>query len=188
MAWGGAENFIPSIGNRIKKVNWWHEAIIDWMLAHPDEKLYDCAEYFNKTQAWISSIINSAAFKELLQQRKLMHSHYLSLTLTEKLEAIATQSLNVLEEKLSDPALVKAMSLGAARDTAEMALRNLGFTARSEGAITINAGNNANVVISHATPEALQAAREKMQRVQDTGGNGGNDARAEPMFALSAPS
>ena len=154
--------------DRIKKVNWWHEAIIDWMLAHPEERLYDCAAYFNKTQPWISSIINSSMFKELLAQRKLMHAHMISLTLTEKLESIAHKTLDALEESLEVERKKGTISVGCARDTAEMALRSLGYSSRSPAALNINVGHNSQVaIVGSASPEALASARQKMQQLQD---------------------
>lgn len=150
---------------QIKKINWWHEAIIDWMLEYPDSKLGECAEYFQKTQGWISVIINSAAFQDLLEQRKLLHAHMISMTLTEKLEGIAHQSLESLEKSMKATENEGVMSVGCARDTAEMAMKLLGYTARSHSPINITPGGNTIIQFGTATPEALARARESMRNV-----------------------
>ena len=49
---------------QIKKLGWWHTAIMEWMLANPDKTLRECAENFDVTQPWLSSVINSDLFQE----------------------------------------------------------------------------------------------------------------------------
>ncbi|NIS77767.1 MAG: hypothetical protein GTO00_09175 [Deltaproteobacteria bacterium] len=174
---------------QIAKVGWWHEAIVDWMLENPDGKLGECAAHFGRTQGWISVIINSDAFKELLEQRKLLHAHMISLTLTEKLEGIAHQSLDALEESLEAHKDGGTMSVGCARDTAEMALKALGYTARSKGALNVNVSPGGNVNISTASPEVLAEARRKMKEMQDARYNDQRQAPGEQEPALlPAPS
>lgn len=172
---------------QIAKVGWWHEAIIDWMLENPDGKLGQCAMHFGRTQAWISVIINSDAFKELLEQRKLLHAHMISLTLTEKLEGIAHQSLDALEESLEAHKDGGTMSVGCARDTAEMALKALGYTARSPGALHLNVPHGSQVNIGVATPEVLAEARRKMKEMQDAKYADRDRGQPEPQL-LPAPS
>jgi hypothetical protein len=150
---------------QIQKVNWWHEAIIDWMLENPNSQLGVCAEHFQKTQGWISVIIHSAAFIDLLEQRKMLHSHMVSMTLTEKLEGIAHQSAESLEKAMRFQEEKNLMSVGCARDTLEMSLKALGYSARSPGAINITA-TDATIQFGTATPEALARAREKMKSVE----------------------
>ena len=149
---------------QLQKVNWWHESIIDWMLENPDHKLGECAEYFKKTQAWISVIIHSAAFVDLLEQRKMLHAHMVSMTLTEKLEGIAHQSLESLEKAMKKTEDEDLMSVGCARDTADMAMKLLGYSARSSGAININAPG-AQITLGVASQESLARAREKMKNI-----------------------
>ena len=150
---------------QLQKVNWWHESIIDWMLENPHAQLCECAVYFEKTPGWISVVINSAAFQDLLASRKLLHAHMVSMTLTEKLEGIAHRSLESLEKAMKDTEDKALMSVGCARDTAEMSLKMLGYSARSPGAINILAQKGAQVTVGQATPEALARARENMKNV-----------------------
>lgn len=161
----GEELWKEYMQRRIEKLNWWHSAIIDWMLENPDLQLGDCADYFRKSRGWISVVIHSAAFVDLLEQRKLMHSHMVSMTITEKLEGIAHQSAESLEKAMKQQEDAELMSVGCARDTLEMSLKALGYTARSPGAININAPGG-TVQFGTATPEALARARENMKNVQ----------------------
>lgn len=169
---------------QIKKVNWWHEAIIDWMLENPDKKLSACAEYFDKSVSWISVIIHSAAFEDILTQRKMMHAHMVSLTLTEKLEGVAHTSVDLLEEQLAKAVEEETMSIGCARDTTEMAFKMLGYNPRNAG-MKIQMGAGSQVNVGQATPEALARARGALENQQK--GLLLEKQDAEPVAALPSP-
>lgn len=115
----GKNGWVNQKGERIKKVNYTHDALIDAIIENPTASQGDLAVLFGYTQAWISQVMSSDAFRMRMDQRKaeLVDPH-LRLTIEEKFRALTQRSLDILQEKLSqnavDPALaLKAAELGA---------------------------------------------------------------------------
>ena len=88
----------PSFGP--KKLNWWYEDIINWMLINPGAKLGDAAEYFGKTQAWLSVVINSDIFKARLEERRKELNGELDDLLVYKMKRVANESFDALMERI----------------------------------------------------------------------------------------
>lgn len=110
-----------SEGPSIKKVNYTHDAVIDQILAQPGITQKQLAAQFGYTQAWLSIVMSSDAFRERLVERKAeVVDPTLTITIEERLRGITTRGLEVLQEKLSVPApdvsdnlVLKAIELGA---------------------------------------------------------------------------
>jgi hypothetical protein len=92
------------VGVRPPKVRYTHEAMADLIIEHPMISQNQLAAYFGYTPGWISTIINSDAFQSFLAARKEeLVDPELRLTLNERFRALATQSLRVLQAKVSKP-------------------------------------------------------------------------------------
>lgn len=52
--------------NQIQKLNHTHERIMDWLVQNPEKSLRECSQHFNYSQAWLSTVINSDAFRAKL--------------------------------------------------------------------------------------------------------------------------
>lgn len=141
---------------QLQNVRLRHQAIADWLIAHPDRPQSECAAAFNLTQAWLSVIINSDIFREYLQARLNEVSTPVMFTLREKLMGVAHRAV----EKLGDAVDVSAdpeFLLAAADKT----LHRLGY-APSRGpepaaTAVINQQNNVYVV----DKETLDGARRR---------------------------
>lgn len=172
------DRFVPERGERIKKINWWHEQISDWMILYPDQNLKAAAEYFNVTQPWLSSVINSDLFKEFHRLRMEQHREEVSRTVIERTEGLAHLTLEVLHDRIEKER--EAIGLGLVRETAQMALTALGYTARSNAAVGAPVEVNVNVVGS----DVLARAREKMHArtkvIEDESGSSGEGQEALP--------
>ena len=147
----------------IKKLSWWHEAIIDWMLLHPEGRLGDCAREFRCTQSWLSIIVNSDVFQMRLAARRAELASEVGATVRDRLGGIAGQSLEAIAERLETE---KAkIPIGELRETADMALSALGYgSKRGAGGGTGDTYNFLNV--NHVSRDVLANAREKMQHAQ----------------------
>lgn len=110
---------------QVKKVNWWHEAIFEWMISNPSSSLGEAATFFEVTQSWLSVIINSDVFKEKLAERRCEHFQHVSRTVAERVNGLAELSLDVLEERIESER--KTIGLGLVRETADMALKASGY-------------------------------------------------------------
>jgi hypothetical protein len=121
-SWGRGE---PVGAIPIAKVRYSHDAMIDMVIAEPHVSQGEIAARFGYTQAWISVVFSSDAFKERLTARKEeLVDPILRATIEERMKAMVVRSLEVLQEKLSRPS-------GAIPDN--LALRALEFGAKGLG-------------------------------------------------------
>jgi len=154
---------------QLKKVSWWHEAIFDWELQHPDRKLYECAAELGVTQAWLSTIRNSDVYREYAAARRADHNGTVSTSIVDRVEDVAGISLSVLKKRIAEER--ESISLQTVNDTCSMALRALGFGANRSR----TPDQQVTVQINMANPALLDRAREKM-RVLRAGAEAGEAA------------
>ena len=81
-----------------KKLNWWYLRILEEMAARRAKSLRDLAQSLGVTQSWLSTVINSDAFKEA--QRKF-NEHRLE-AVSAKIGVLADQALG-LEASAAQP-------------------------------------------------------------------------------------
>lgn len=155
----------PKVTGTIKKVSWWHKSIVDWMYSNPHRTKADCAEFFSVQPAWISTITNSDAFRAYENSRRIEHNGNVSKSVIEQVEGLAALSMEVLHERIK--AERKTINLSGVMETADMALKALGFGAKANG----NGGGNAgNVVqINIVDPATLARSRERMRLMNGEG-------------------
>lgn len=88
---------------RLVNVRWDHEAIMDFMIANPQCTQNQIAQEFGFTASRLSIIINSKAFKDRFAERKVVLSDPLiRASIEDKLQALASQSLNKLLERVDN--------------------------------------------------------------------------------------
>jgi hypothetical protein len=117
----GEEAKAPVGAIRPTKLRYTHEAVIDQILANPGVTQNQLAAMFGYTPGWLSTVMGSDAFKaKLAERREEMVDPVLRMTLEERMRGMVEKSLEVLSEKLSQPALqvpdnlaLRAMELGA---------------------------------------------------------------------------
>lgn len=162
-------------GVRPKKFAWYYDAIIDWMVANPGRPLSECAAHVNKSQPWLSTIINSDMFKAALARRRETFSTTHDSLLQEKLTRVAMQGLDIILDKMEKKRDTIPMSqLHTITDTA---IQRLGYGVKSP-----TPGVQVNVGVGVQTPAIpvpvsasdLAAARSALRS-------------AEQMKALPAP-
>lgn len=147
------------------KMNWWYMAIIEWMIDNPDGNLGDCARELNVTQAWLSCIIHSDAF--IARRAECEKEHFLGVShsVIEKMEGVVTLASDAIMERIEHRA--DEMSTRDLRETADMALKALGFSSNhlnANGApVQVNVGVGIGV-----GQDQLATAREKLRLVNST--------------------
>lgn len=114
----------PSV--RPPKIRYTHEAMADLILENPWISQNQLAAHFGYSPAWISTVITSDAFQALLaSRREELVDPELRITLQERFKALCTQSLRVLQEKISKPADLVNDQL--VLRTAELSAKSLGL-------------------------------------------------------------
>ena len=106
---------------RPTKLRYTHEAMIDMIIAEPGISQNKLAAIFGYTTGWLSTVMGSDAFKaKLAERRGELVDPVLKLSIDERFRGMVEKSLEVLQEKLSQPALqvpdqlaLRAAELGA---------------------------------------------------------------------------
>ena len=145
---------------RPKKVNWWYEHIVTWMLANPEKSLRECAADHNVTQPWLSTVIHSDAFRDYAGRRLKHHHSLVSADILERVEALGDLSLDVLTERIENQR--DDVPLGLVRETADMALKAMGYGGRAG----IDLRGAKNVQVALVDPVALAQARKRLRKVK----------------------
>ena len=145
---------------QIKSVRMWHEQIVDWMLQNPHLTQGDCALFFDKTEAWLSSVINSDLFREYKSRRFADHHENVSHSVIERVSGLAGLSLEVLHERIE--AEKKDIPLGIVLDSATLMLKSMGFGPKATPAQAPSATINVN--LNGAPAEVLAQARDDLRK------------------------
>lgn len=179
---------LPKGNEAIKKLSWWHESIIDWMLLNPDQDLGVCALFFNVGQPWLSRIVNSQLFKTRLAYRRQNHAEAISHSVLEKCESLADLTLETLLERVA--AERDSISLGELRDTTELALSAIGYGVKGRQPSTPpQAAVQINIVSPESIVQAQQAWRiaARQQAEEIANGNQLENQTAQALLTSEGP-
>lgn len=125
-------------GNRLKRVHYSHEAMIDVIIAEPTITQNELAKRFERSVPWVSIIMGSDAFQAALAKRRDdLLDPFLVATVEERFRGLAQQSLQVISEKLE-----KTQNTDLAIKALEISSKALGFGARTAPGATTNTVNN----------------------------------------------
>ena len=144
---------------QIKSVRPWHEQIVDYMLQNPHLTQGQCALFFNKTEAWLSSVINSDLFREYKSRRFSDHHENVSHSVIERVSGLAGLSLEVLHERIEKEK--EDIPLGIVLDSATLMLKSMGFGPKAAPA---QAPATINVNLNGAPAEVLAQARDDLRK------------------------
>jgi hypothetical protein len=153
---------------QIKSVKAWHEELIDFMLAQPRAGLKETSEFFGVSMSWLSIVKNSDAFQNEWDKRRAEHSSAVSVSIVERVEALAEVALETMTEKLEREGA--AVGLTTLREISETALKSLGFGQRSNvpAQNANNITNNNMIVVDRETLARAREARTRMQLNNET--------------------
>jgi len=100
---------------RLGKCSYTHDAMIDLIIQHPEMTQLQIAAHFGYTAPWISNILASDAFQEkMASRREEIIDPELRATIEERFRALVIRSLQVLQDKLSQPIVSDNVALRAA--------------------------------------------------------------------------
>jgi hypothetical protein len=140
----------------IQKVSIKHEAIMDFLILNPTMKMAEVAAHFGVTFPWLSTIVHSHAFQDLL--RKKQDELFDCAVVQEvggKLEAAAQVTLDAYLEK------VPTLTADQLISSSDKLLGRLGYGTRN-GSVNVNVGEGANLQINQVNGEVLAKARDKI--------------------------
>lgn len=166
---------------QIKDISWWHESIIDWMLANPEKTLRQCAEHFEVTQSWLSVIKNSDCFRDLWETRRADYSSRVNEGLSSKLTRVAELSLDAQIDKLE--AMGPLMELDDLRKAGNDAIRALGYGAKPSVNITTEGGDATILAVDSDT---LAEARRRIAQRNEALALESDNVRVLPAAKVSS--
>ncbi len=147
---------------QIKSVRPWHEQIVDWMLQNPHLTQGQCALYFDKTEAWLSSVINSDLFREYKSRRFTQHHENVSHSVIEHVSGLAGLSLEVLRERIQDER--DDIPLGIVLDSATLMLKSMGYGPKPTAAAP---AATIHLNVNGASAEVLAEARSTLRQIHE---------------------
>jgi hypothetical protein len=147
----------------IQKVSIRHNEIMDYMMANPTMKGADVARYFGVTHSWLSQIIHSEAFQNLLKEKQDVAFHGTVMPLREKMTVIAHMALDKLADQI--PSEVDTRTIN---DVTENMLDRLGYGSKpiQGGNLTINQQNN--FVTPNASANEIAEARKLLEKANSS--------------------
>jgi len=142
-----------SAKDALQRVKYTHDAMIDVIIAKPDVSQNTLAEYFGFSVGWISRIMCSDAFQARLAERRgEVVTPGILATFEERLKGLATQSLDLLVEKLEavDEEGKSEVEVGTIFKALELSTKSLGYGARQTNVAIQN-----NLTVNTASDEEL---------------------------------
>lgn len=143
-----------SAAEAIQRVKYTHDGMIDVIIARPQVTGGQLAEHFGYSEGWISRIMCSDAFQARLADRKTeIVNPGLVATFEERLKGLASQSLDLIQEKLDErDALTGESKAGVdvAFKALEISSRSLGYGARAA-----NVAVQTNITVKTASDQQL---------------------------------
>lgn len=137
----------------IAKLRYSHDAMIDMIVADPHVSQNQLAAAFGYSPSWVSTVMATDMFKAALAKRRdEIVDPVVKATLEERFRAMVTRSLEVLQEKLSQPTV-------AVPD-------NLALRAAELGAKALGLGGNAPAVAPTFSPDHLTNLAERLVMLQ----------------------
>lgn len=148
---------------KIQDLNFSHHAVIDWLLANPEKDYKDCALAFNYTQAWLSTIVHSDAFKlEFARRRSLV-----SERITDQLAGLSHKAIAKLDTFVENlDVLAEGSDVRLLLEIGDRALHRQGYAPANKGA-SINL--NTLIVNAPVDKQLLSDARQQMKLVHQNG-------------------
>jgi hypothetical protein len=102
----------PPFKPTVQKMRYTHAAIVDTIIANPEISQGELSKIFGFTQAWMSIIVNSSGFKELLAERKAVFvDPKIQASVNDRLDALARRSLDILLERVENASKEKTADL-----------------------------------------------------------------------------
>lgn len=117
------------MSDRIQKLKYSHEAVVDILLANPTLTHKEIGELVGRSAAWVSYVVNSDAFRTLLNSRRdAIIDPVLTTTVEDRLKTMVNRSLDIVVDRLNTPDCPPEFAVRAA----EMGSKALGYGARPE--------------------------------------------------------
>lgn len=147
-----------------KPVKWWHEAIVDDMLAFPTSTLAERSIRLKYTSSSLSIIINSDAFKAMYEERRRAYNERLDASIQDKTARAVNKALDIVLESLENKR--DKLPFQALTEFTDRTLERLGYGIKKGGpAVQVV---NLNGVTPQVSQEQLADARKALRAAEES--------------------
>jgi len=144
---------------QIKNVNWWHERLIEYMIANPQMTLGQIAKHFNVSQSWLSIVKNSDVFIDLWRIRSKDHAQAVTADIKTKAYALAELALDGALENVQQKVEFGTLTLSESLEVLDVTMKRFGYGEQKPG----SAAPQVNINLGLISPQQLAEARKKMR-------------------------
>jgi hypothetical protein len=109
----------------ISELKEWHAQVLDFVILNPRATYEDIARKFNCGAVTVASIVRSDIFQARLAERRAVTEDAINDQVVARLRTLTHTSLDVLNDRIEKNGDV--IPIADIRETAEMALRSLGY-------------------------------------------------------------
>jgi hypothetical protein len=148
-----------------KPVKWWHEAIIEDMLAFPTDTLEARGKRLNYSASYLCIIINTDMFKVAYEKRKNEFRSNMDEAVINKATNVAVKGLDLMLEIMDTKRT--QIPFGTLTDTVDKTLTRLGYGVEKKApAVQLNVQGSNVAILPTVTAEQLTAARSALRAVE----------------------
>lgn len=145
-----------------KPVRWWHEAIVDDMLAFPMDTLAVRGARLQRSAKYLSMIINSDMFQAMYKERRAAYVAALESGIAHKTAQVADKALTVVLEALEKKR--DSLPFDSLVELTDRTLSRLGYGVKPAGtSVNVNVLNQSVPVVDQ---ELLASARSALRAVE----------------------
>lgn len=149
----------------VAKARYSHEAMVDLMVEQPSWTHAQLAGHFGRPASWLSSVLASDAFQQVLELRRHeVADPSLTATMEERFRALAMRSTTVLQEKLNSAGVADATVIAAV----QVATKALGLGMKPQEPLQLPAPGTSSETVAEKllrTMDELDKARESRRTV-----------------------
>jgi len=144
---------------QIKGINPWHRNLADWLIVNGNSPGWNkrASEYFKVSQAWISTVVHSDAFKDYYQRLASENSQTVLHSTRDKLIGTLDVAIEKVQERIEDQG--SSMPLSNLLDCVEVLAKRTGHG--SEGASSGQSTIINNLLV--VSKEELAESRARMR-------------------------
>ncbi len=150
----------------VKKVGDWHDAIIEFMLSHPQCEPREVAANFNVSQHWLEIIVGSDIFQERLRRTQNANGgagEIVQPSATDKVRSLASLGTDILASRLERSRdQIGVLPNEEVCKVVKMALEALGHSGAPSGVFVDSRQVNTYIV----DRDLLETARGKMRELK----------------------
>lgn len=179
-----AGSVVPT-ARQLTKVRYSHDAMIDILVENPWVHQNQLASHFGYSPAWVSIVMNTDMFKaRLAQRREELIDPALRASLEERFRAVVTKSLEVLQDKLSQPTVPDNLVLRAV----ELGAKALGMGGNAPAAPPAYSPDHLNTLAGRLLALQTRTRTHELEFVEDVGpaGLGRHGAEGSPTYVQRA--